>query len=240
FAFFFLLLQPLWGSWVNVIQSPIFVSGSTKESTRISFKCSVDNGYNLFWYRQLPGKTELEVLGVVYSYTKKLEEVGNDFKGRLNENVIDSSSRRNMHLDLSKLQANDTGLYLCAAVSTVKEKGTVAAFVGSGSAVTCDDQPRPSVILLSPVCHKKRITLVCLAQGFHYEWPLDVIWERDGQKITRLSSATEPVRKEGECNFATASRLSVLAEEWQKGHNYSCHVNQTGPTQNIWVASFAN
>uniref|UniRef100_A0A8C6V6T7 Ig-like domain-containing protein n=1 Tax=Naja naja TaxID=35670 RepID=A0A8C6V6T7_NAJNA len=104
----------------------------------------------------------------------------------------------------------------------------------------CDDQPRPSVILLSPVCHKKRITLVCLAQGFHYEWPLDVIWERDGQKITRLSSATEPVRKEGECNFATASRLSVLAEEWQKGHNYSCHVNQTGPTQNIWVASFAN
>ncbi|KAG8125410.1 hypothetical protein E2320_020740, partial [Naja naja] len=92
----------------------------------------------------------------------------------------------------------------------------------------CDDQPRPSVILLSPVCHKKRITLVCLAQGFHYEWPLDVIWERDGQKITRLSSATEPVRKEGECNFATASRLSVLAEEWQKGHNYSCHVNQTG------------
>ncbi|KAK9410303.1 hypothetical protein NXF25_001478 [Crotalus adamanteus] len=92
----------------------------------------------------------------------------------------------------------------------------------------CDDQPSPSVVLLSPLCHKKRVTLVCLVQGFHYEWPLDVIWERDGKKIERLSFATEPVKQEGKCNFATASRLSVLAEEWQKGHNYSCHVNQIG------------
>uniref|UniRef100_A0A8C6V6L9 Ig-like domain-containing protein n=1 Tax=Naja naja TaxID=35670 RepID=A0A8C6V6L9_NAJNA len=180
-------------SLLGLTQTPSFVNGST--GTEISFRCSVDEAnYKLFWYQQLPGKTEL--------------------KNRLKAKWEDSNSRK-MRLDLLRLQANDTGFYLCAGYF-------------SSADPKCDDQPRPSVILLSPVCHKKRITLVCLAQGFHYEWPLDVIWERDGQKITRLSSATEPVRKEGECNFATASRLSVLAEEWQKGHNYSCHVNQTG------------
>uniref|UniRef100_A0A8C6V724 Ig-like domain-containing protein n=1 Tax=Naja naja TaxID=35670 RepID=A0A8C6V724_NAJNA len=208
-------------SLLGLTQTPSFVNGST--GTEISFRCSVDEAnYKLFWYQQLPGKTELKVLGNFYSGDRDLQEKHKDWK---------------MRLDLLRLQANDTGFYLCAAVYTVNEVGIEA---GTKLNPKCDDQPRPSVILLSPVCHKKRITLVCLAQGFHYEWPLDVIWERDGQKITRLSSATEPVRKEGECNFATASRLSVLAEEWQKGHNYSCHVNQTGPTQNIWVASFAN
>uniref|UniRef100_A0A8C6V794 Ig-like domain-containing protein n=1 Tax=Naja naja TaxID=35670 RepID=A0A8C6V794_NAJNA len=218
-------------SWAT----PSFVNGST--GTEISFRCSVDEAnYKLFWYQQLPGKTELKVLGNFYSGDRDLQEKHKDWQNRLKAKWEDSNSRK-MRLDLLRLQANDTGFYLCAAVYTVNEVGIEA---GTKLNPKCDDQPRPSVILLSPVCHKKRITLVCLAQGFHYEWPLDVIWERDGQKITRLSSATEPVRKEGECNFATASRLSVLAEEWQKGHNYSCHVNQTGPTQNIWVASFAN
>uniref|UniRef100_A0A670Z322 Ig-like domain-containing protein n=1 Tax=Pseudonaja textilis TaxID=8673 RepID=A0A670Z322_PSETE len=193
------------GSAVTVTQTPSFVSGSTGKN--ISFRCSVDEaGYRLYWYQQLPGETELK-----------------DLQNRLKAKWEDPNSRK-MHLDLLGLQASDTGFYLCAAIYDA------STLVGGGSIKwTSNGHPTgDKVVLLSPLCHKKSINLVCLAQGFHYEWPLDVIWERDGQKINRLSSATEPIKKQGECNFATASRMRVLAEEWQQGHNYSCHVNQTG------------
>uniref|UniRef100_A0A670YYN5 Ig-like domain-containing protein n=1 Tax=Pseudonaja textilis TaxID=8673 RepID=A0A670YYN5_PSETE len=214
------LLLP--GSALTVTQTPSFVSDSTGQN--ISFECSVDNkDYHFYWYRQLPGKTQLEVLGSLFTYSAELEDIPSELKARLKGKGSKSDNSRKMSLDLFKLQANDTGLYLCAAVYTVKEKGT-----GKTVSVAGQGEPQPRVVLLSPLCHKKSINLVCLAQGFHYEWPLDVIWERDGQKINRLSSATEPIKKQGECNFATASRMRVLAEEWQQGHNYSCHVNQTG------------
>uniref|UniRef100_A0A670Z548 Ig-like domain-containing protein n=1 Tax=Pseudonaja textilis TaxID=8673 RepID=A0A670Z548_PSETE len=222
-----IFLQISLGSAVTVTQTPSFVSGSTGKN--ISFRCSVDEaGYRLYWYQQLPGETELKVLGYLSSFDRDLQEKDKDLQNRLKAKWEDPNSRK-MHLDLLGLQASDTGFYLCAAMSTLNEVGIEA---GTKLSIRinpkCNDQPQPRVVLLSPLCHKKSINLVCLAQGFHYEWPLDVIWERDGQKINRLSSATEPIKKQGECNFATASRMRVLAEEWQQGHNYSCHVNQTG------------
>uniref|UniRef100_A0A8C5SXF7 Ig-like domain-containing protein n=1 Tax=Laticauda laticaudata TaxID=8630 RepID=A0A8C5SXF7_LATLA len=222
------------GSAVTVTQTPRFVSDSTGQN--ISFRCSVDEaGYRFYWYQQLPGKTELKVLGYLSSFDRDLQEKHQDLQNRLKAKWEDSNSKE-MRLDVLSLQASDTGFYLCAAVYTLNEVGIEAGTKLIGALL---GQPWMSalIVLLSPLCHKKRITLVCLAQGFHYEWPLDVIWERDGQKITRLSSATEPIKKQGECNFATASRMSVLAQEWQKGHNYSCHVNQTGQVVSDWVKS---
>uniref|UniRef100_A0A8C6X129 Ig-like domain-containing protein n=1 Tax=Naja naja TaxID=35670 RepID=A0A8C6X129_NAJNA len=209
-----------YGSAVTVTQTPSFVNGST--GTEISFRCSVDEAnYKLFWYQQLPGKTELKVLGNFYSEMAWQRDRVGAGSNKMQKRVTRAPLLKfltNFLRRLGRRVGNGWG----GGYARHVWGGGGLGLMGTGV------QPRPSVILLSPVCHKKRITLVCLAQGFHYEWPLDVIWERDGQKITRLSSATEPVRKEGECNFATASRLSVLAEEWQKGHNYSCHVNQTG------------
>ncbi|XP_034276303.1 uncharacterized protein LOC117667197 [Pantherophis guttatus] len=115
------------GSALTVIQTPSFVNDSTGQS--ISFHCSVDNtDYHFSWYRQLPGKSELEVLGYLYTYSTTLEEIPPELKGRLEGkgSKLDNPPRREMRLELSKLQANDTGFYLCAAVNTVKEKGTVA------------------------------------------------------------------------------------------------------------------
>lgn len=91
------------------------------------------------------------------------------------------------------------------------------------------DLPKPSATLLGPACHDGRVfTLVCVAQDFPYAWPLDVRWQNEaGEELPRLAMATEPVRPtEGSCSFGIASRLSLLATEWQKGHKYSCHVYQ--------------
>ncbi|KAG8125405.1 hypothetical protein E2320_020742 [Naja naja] len=112
------------GSAVTVTQTPSFVNGST--GTEISFRCSVDEaGYRLFWYQQLPGKTELKVLGNFYSGDRDLQEKHKDWQNRLKAKWEDSNSRK-MHLDLLRLQANDTGFYLCAAVYTVNEVGIEA------------------------------------------------------------------------------------------------------------------
>ncbi|KAL7991942.1 hypothetical protein Chor_016198 [Crotalus horridus] len=114
------------GSAQNVIQTPSFVNSLA--GANVNFYCSVDKGYNFYWYRQLPGKTDLEVLGSLYSHSTTLEDIPNDLKDRLNGRISDNSdtSRRKMYLNLSNLQANDKGFYLCAGVYTVKERGTVA------------------------------------------------------------------------------------------------------------------
>ncbi|XP_062823237.1 immunoglobulin heavy constant mu [Anolis carolinensis] len=89
-----------------------------------------------------------------------------------------------------------------------------------------NERGNPSLVLLGPTCHKKSITLVCLAHGFSYAWPLDVIWKRDGQAVPRFSAATEEPKAEGKCSFGIASRLSIATSEWKEGHTYSCHVRQ--------------
>ncbi|XP_042315005.1 uncharacterized protein LOC121926251 [Sceloporus undulatus] len=91
----------------------------------------------------------------------------------------------------------------------------------------CEEEThKPSVVLLGPTCHKKSTTLVCLAYGFFYEWPLDVTWKRDEEIVPRTAVATEKAKAEGTCSFGIASRLSVAAAEWKEGHTYSCHVRQ--------------
>nr|XP_028561641.1 uncharacterized protein LOC114584196 [Podarcis muralis] len=106
-----------------------------------------------------------------------------------------------------------------------------AYFADTGTQLIVEDEncqrSQPTVHLLGPVCHKDHVTLVCVAQGFPYEWPIDVSWKRDAQEVTRLSFATDPVRTlNGTCNFGVSSRLSMTAAEWQERHVYSCHVRQ--------------
>ncbi|XP_060126936.1 uncharacterized protein LOC118080270 [Zootoca vivipara] len=106
-----------------------------------------------------------------------------------------------------------------------------AYFAATGTQLIVEDEAcqrsQPTVHLLGPVCHKDHVTLVCVAQGFPYEWPIDVSWKRDAQEVTRLSVATNPVRTlNGTCNFGVSSRLSMTAAEWQERHVYSCHVRQ--------------
>uniref|UniRef100_A0A670Z4V7 Immunoglobulin V-set domain-containing protein n=1 Tax=Pseudonaja textilis TaxID=8673 RepID=A0A670Z4V7_PSETE len=103
------------GSAVTVTQTPSFVSDSTGKN--ISFRCSVDDtSYRIFLYRQLPGKTELKVLAYLSTASSELEDIPSELKDRLKGKGSKSDNLRKMSLDLFKLQANDTGLYLCAAV----------------------------------------------------------------------------------------------------------------------------
>ncbi|KAK9410304.1 V-set and immunoglobulin domain-containing protein 2-like [Crotalus adamanteus] len=120
---FFLALLAFWwtfvdsGSAVTVIQTPSFVNGSIGKN--ISFSCSVDEtGYKVFLYHQLPGKSELEVLGYLSSFGSELQD--STKKDRLKAKWKDDKNNK-MHLDLLSLQASDTGFYLCAAVYTMNE-----------------------------------------------------------------------------------------------------------------------
>uniref|UniRef100_A0A670HSE4 Ig-like domain-containing protein n=1 Tax=Podarcis muralis TaxID=64176 RepID=A0A670HSE4_PODMU len=138
-------------------------------------------------------------------------DLEDDTKSSLDSRLSGKRKGNETTLYLKDLQLSDTGLYLCASKDTV----TVAA------SVTCHFIPQPIRECLD------HVTLVCVAQGFPYEWPIDVSWKRDAQEVTRLSFATDPVRTlNGTCNFGVSSRLSMTAAEWQERHVYSCHVRQ--------------
>ncbi|XP_078239656.1 uncharacterized protein LOC144586013 isoform X2 [Pogona vitticeps] len=102
----------------------------------------------------------------------------------------------------------------------------LSLIVISGDPQCEEKESSPSALLLGPTCHKKSTTLVCLAQGFFYKWPLNVTWKRNGQEVPRLAVATEEAKEEGKCNFGIASRLTVATAEWREGYTYSCHVSQ--------------
>uniref|UniRef100_A0A803ST21 Ig-like domain-containing protein n=1 Tax=Anolis carolinensis TaxID=28377 RepID=A0A803ST21_ANOCA len=210
-----LLLFSLPGSdsAVTVTQEPLLTSLLQQE--KLTIKCSVNSqNYNFLWYRQLPGKIELQVLGNLYSYESKLADVDSTLDARLSGEWLDSGKEK-MNLHLQSLQPGDTGLYLCAAKDTVREAGTGAGTKRSEPPFASFSQGK-----------ELTITLVCLAHGFSYAWPLDVIWKRDGQAVPRFSAATEEPKAEGKCSFGIASRLSIATSEWKEGHTYSCHVRQ--------------
>uniref|UniRef100_A0A670HSV8 Ig-like domain-containing protein n=1 Tax=Podarcis muralis TaxID=64176 RepID=A0A670HSV8_PODMU len=204
-------------SGVKVTQHPPLANKPEGETVELSCNVDVDN-YQFYWYQQRPGHTNLKQLGVIKPFTisegDTLEEKPG---GEIDSRLSGKRDGRTANLILKGLQLNDTGLYLCAS------KDTVTVGLGQPSS-GCS---LPTVHLLGPVCHKDHVTLVCVAQGFPYEWPIDVSWKRDAQEVTRLSFATDPVRTlNGTCNFGVSSRLSMTAAEWQERHVYSCHVRQ--------------
>ncbi|KAL7991941.1 hypothetical protein Chor_016197 [Crotalus horridus] len=132
---FFHVLLGFWctfvgsGSALTVIQTPSFVNVSTTDPTGISFSCSVDDtSYNIFLYHQLPGKTELKVLGYLPTGSTTLDDIPDELKNRLKGQASKSTNppKRGFRLELLNPQASDTGFYLCAAVYTVKERVIVA------------------------------------------------------------------------------------------------------------------
>uniref|UniRef100_A0A670HQN7 Ig-like domain-containing protein n=1 Tax=Podarcis muralis TaxID=64176 RepID=A0A670HQN7_PODMU len=202
-------------------QQPPVVSKRQGETLELS--CGVNQvNWFFYWYRQQPGEPKLQYFGTFSTYSSDLED---DTKSSLDSRLSGKRKGNETTLYLKDLQLSDTGLYLCASKDTV----TVAASVTKTSPFADENCQRsqPTVHLLGPVCHKDHVTLVCVAQGFPYEWPIDVSWKRDAQEVTRLSFATDPVRTlNGTCNFGVSSRLSMTAAEWQERHVYSCHVRQ--------------
>uniref|UniRef100_A0A670HSF7 Ig-like domain-containing protein n=1 Tax=Podarcis muralis TaxID=64176 RepID=A0A670HSF7_PODMU len=195
------LLFSLW-ALQGVTQQPPVVSKRQGETLELS--CGVNQvNWFFYWYRQQPGEPKLQYFGTFSTYSSDLED---DTKSSLDSRLSGKRKGNETTLYLKDLQLSDTGIF------------------GGGRVLPMHG---PTVHLLGPVCHKDHVTLVCVAQGFPYEWPIDVSWKRDAQEVTRLSFATDPVRTlNGTCNFGVSSRLSMTAAEWQERHVYSCHVRQ--------------
>ncbi|XP_053147176.1 immunoglobulin iota chain-like [Hemicordylus capensis] len=105
---------------VKVIQEPPFASKPNGETLRMT--CAINQDYyNIYWYRQLPGQTELHQLGTFPSSTEDLQEKS---EGKLKDRLSGKRTNNNASLNLGSLESEDTGLYLCAAKATVTPAGT--------------------------------------------------------------------------------------------------------------------
>ncbi|XP_016849905.1 uncharacterized protein LOC103278904 [Anolis carolinensis] len=113
-------------SATTVTQEPLFAS--FLQGQKLSFSCShsTTSSYDFYWYRQLPGKTELQHLGTLQYFTDTwTEEFSHEPKNWLEAKWL-GVGKKEMILHLENLQAGDTGLYLCAARDTVREARTGA------------------------------------------------------------------------------------------------------------------
>nr|XP_016849906.1 PREDICTED: T-cell receptor alpha chain V region 2B4 [Anolis carolinensis] len=126
----FLSLIVLWSlvgkvSAMTVIQEPPFASFS--QGKELTFNCShsESGSYHFFWYRQQPGKIELQVLGNLYFFDNKLTEIDTSLESKLTGNWLDGNKKK-MSLHFKDLQPGDVGLYLCAVRDTVRKAGTGA------------------------------------------------------------------------------------------------------------------
>ncbi|CAI5762945.1 T-cell receptor alpha chain V region 2B4 [Podarcis lilfordi] len=111
---------------------------------------SESSPYNFFWYRQLPGKKELQHIGSLFEYNEKLTESEEWLSG----NWLEKGKR--MSLELQGPQPSDTGLYLCAVRDTVKQAGTAAGAKPSASIKQPQLLPRAAGTL--PISHKCSLT----------------------------------------------------------------------------------
>lgn len=105
---------------MEVIQQPPFVR--KPQNKMLELNCTVDqDNYDFYWYRQVPGQTELQYLGIYKAFSNSLEDKP---KGDLENRLNSTRSGRQIFLTLTDLQSQDTGLYLCGSRDTVILEGT--------------------------------------------------------------------------------------------------------------------
>ncbi|KAJ6652615.1 hypothetical protein lerEdw1_011267 [Lerista edwardsae] len=117
---YLLALQWALLSGVEVTQQPPFVR--KPQNKTLELNCTVDqDNYDFYWYRQVPGQTELQYLGISKAFGNSLEDKP---KGDLATRLSSTREGKQVFLTLTGLQSQDTGLYLCGSRHTVILEGT--------------------------------------------------------------------------------------------------------------------
>nr|1L7T_L Chain L, anti-testosterone (light chain) [Mus musculus]1VPO_L Chain L, anti-testosterone (light chain) [Mus musculus] len=213
---------------VVVTQTPLSLPVSLGDQASISCRSSevivTRNGYTpIEWYLQKPGQSPKLL---IYKAYKRFPGVPDRFSG--------SGSGTDFTLKISRVEAEDLGVYYCFDGSTVPPKfggGTKLEIKRADAAPTVSIFPPSSEQLTSGGA-----SVVCFLNNF-YPKDINVKWKIDGSERQNgvLNSWTDQDSKDS--TYSMSSTLTLTKDEYERHNSYTCEATHKTSTSPI-VKSF--
>ncbi|XP_028837112.1 immunoglobulin lambda-1 light chain-like [Denticeps clupeoides] len=210
----------------------------------VQIHCGKDsNSLDISWYQQKPGaapkfllvdSTRASGLPSRFSYTD------NGFTEYLN---------------IYGVTSDDEAVYYCACVgcdgghsAPVNSRAAAHRFLydrltlcsttyfGGGTQLYIGEARPPSppqLLLLSPsqpLPSGDRVTVACLAQGFHPDGAT-FSWLEDKKEVASADFQTSESQRQPDGTFSRSSVLTPPPEGWRSGHTYTCQVKHSALQQ---------
>ncbi|XP_050929914.1 immunoglobulin lambda-1 light chain isoform X7 [Lates calcarifer] len=200
-------------------QTPAVHTVSTGQEVVLNCNIQRDDGYNVYWYKQVPGKTPQYVLRFYHSHSSP--SFGTGFSSdRFNSK---SSSNIDYQFIIKRAEAGDSAVYYCqtwddSAKENVFGQGTKLIVTGSSlSPPVLTVFPPPSAELQS-----NKASLVCLSsQSVPFA---DVTWLVAGNPVSSGISTSTAVQQPDQ-TFQISSYLAIQTSDWNMDKLYTCKVS---------------
>ncbi|XP_073753528.1 immunoglobulin kappa light chain-like isoform X1 [Callorhinus ursinus] len=213
---------------VVMTQTPLSPPVTPGEPVSISCRASQSllhsNGNTyLSWFRQKPGQSPQSL---IYKVSNPFTGVPDRFSG--------SGSGTDFTLRISRVEANDTGVYYCG------QRKSLWFTFGQGTRLEIKrNDAQPSVFLFQPSLdqlHTGSASVVCMLNSF-YPKDVKVQWKVDGaiQNTGIQESVTEQDSKDS--TYSLSSTLTMPSTEYQSHDKYSCEVTHKSLSSTL-VKSF--
>uniref|UniRef100_A0A4W6CKM0 Ig-like domain-containing protein n=1 Tax=Lates calcarifer TaxID=8187 RepID=A0A4W6CKM0_LATCA len=200
------------GSSGDIILTQSPGSQSVVLGQTVSIRCKASSSVSdyLNWYLQKPGEAPKLL---IYYATNRESGVSDRFSG--------SGSGTDFTLTISRVQAEDSGVYYC-------QQGYSTPTFGGGTRLDVGSDTRPTLTVLPPSSEELqqgKATLMCLAnKGFPSGWSL--AWKVDGSSNSSWKETKSPgvLGKDGLYSWSSTLRLN--ADQWGKVGSVTCEATQ--------------
>uniref|UniRef100_A0A4W6CG86 Ig-like domain-containing protein n=1 Tax=Lates calcarifer TaxID=8187 RepID=A0A4W6CG86_LATCA len=199
---------------IILTQSPGSQSVVLGQTVSIRCKASSSVSDYLNWYLQKPGEAPKLL---IYYATNRESGVSDRFSG--------SGSGTDFTLTISRVQAEDSGVYYCQQESSDSSYDPHSAVITSGITQSFLGRLTPTLTVLPPSSEELqqgKATLMCL--GFPSGWSL--AWKVDGSSNSSWKETKSPgvLGKDGLYSWSSTLRLN--ADQWGKVGSVTCEATQ--------------
>ncbi|XP_067332126.1 immunoglobulin lambda-1 light chain-like isoform X1 [Channa argus] len=204
---------------IVLTQTPAVHTASPGQEVVLNCNIQKDDYYNLYWYKQVPGKAPQYVL--YFHHSQSSPSFGSGFSlDRFNSKA---SSNIDYQLIIKRAEAGDSAQYFCA-----KWDGSASAAVfgqGTKLIVTSSSLPPPVLTVFPPSStelQSNKVSLVCLSsQSVPFA---DVTWLAAGSPVSSGIS-TSTAAQQPDQTFQISSYLEIQTSDWNMDKVYTCKVS---------------
>ncbi|KAF3700111.1 Immunoglobulin lambda-1 light chain [Channa argus] len=204
---------------IVLTQTPAVHTASPGQEVVLNCNIQKDDYYNLYWYKQVPGKAPQYVL--YFHHSQSSPSFGSGFSSdRFNSKA---SSNIDYQLIIKRAEAGDSAQYFCA-----KWDGSASAVVfgqGTKLIVTSSSLPPPVLTVFPPSStelQSNKVSLVCLSsQSVPFA---DVTWLAAGSPVSSGIS-TSTAAQQPDQTFQISSYLEIQTSDWNMDKVYTCKVS---------------
>ncbi|XP_045899544.1 immunoglobulin lambda-1 light chain-like [Micropterus dolomieu] len=200
-------------------QTPAVHTVSTGQEVVLNCNIQRDDGYYVYWYKQVPGEAPQYVLR--FHHSQSSPSFGSGFSSdRFNSK---SSSNIDYQFIIKRSEAGDSAVYYC---ETWDSSASVDVFgQGTKLIVTSSSLPPPVLTVFPPSSaelQSSKATLVCLSSQ---SGPFaDVSWLAAGSPVSSGISTSTAVQQPDK-TFQISSYLAIQTSDWNMDKVYTCKVS---------------